>query len=110
MNPELALIDAIVEQIVDDERLIEGLGDGSLALEDVERWHRRRVAGAARFEKECGSLIAAMRSQGFGRMMRRPGPPASARRGVSSGGARRARTAGRSARPSTRRSRAATLP
>jgi hypothetical protein len=78
-NPELRLIDVIADQIQDDERLLDGLGDGTLGLEDVEAWRRRRAASAAGFLDRCGRLIAAMRAQGFSRMMRHVSPRRGAR-------------------------------
>ncbi len=72
-NPELRLIELIAAQIQDDERLLDGLGDGVLSLQDVERWHRRRRAAHDRFLDECGRVIAEMRAQGFSRIMRRGG-------------------------------------
>ena len=69
-NPELKLIDLIADHIRDDEQLIDGLGDGTLGMEDVERWYRRRLETTPRVLEECGRLILSMRALGFTRMMR----------------------------------------
>lgn len=69
-NPEILLIDRIADQIQDDERLIDGLGDGSLGFEDVEKWYERRRAASSRFLEDCGRFIGSMRTDGFGRLMR----------------------------------------
>jgi hypothetical protein len=70
-NPEQELIDLIVGQIEDDERILEGLGGGTLSLEDVEAWRSRRWQAEKRFMSESGRWIGAMREKGFGRMMSR---------------------------------------
>lgn len=73
-NPEELLIELVAEHIADDEFLIEALGgDGSMELEDVERWLARRREETPRFLRRCERLITQMKVEGFGRMMRRPG-------------------------------------
>jgi hypothetical protein len=72
-NAELKLIELVAGEIQEDERLLDALGDGSMSLEDVERWQRRRRGAAPRFADKCGRAVAEMRRQGFGRTMRRGG-------------------------------------
>jgi hypothetical protein len=90
-NAESLLIDLITDQIVDDERLIEDLGTGRVSLQDLEQWLDQRRVSSQSFIEECGRLIGAMRSKGFGRVMRRGGSRPSAGR-VSASGRSRAGT------------------
>lgn len=71
INPELALIDTIAEQVQDDERILEGLAAGTLSLEEVEAWHQRRWRAEKDFMKRCGELVADMRRRGLGGQMSR---------------------------------------
>lgn len=80
-NPELLLIGMLVDEIVEDERLIDAFGSGTLSFEDVEAWLERRKAGSARFLDACEGHVAAMRRMGFGRQMRRGGRRATPSRG-----------------------------
>lgn len=80
-NPELLLIDMLVDEIVEDERLVDAFGTGTLSFEDVEAWLERRKAGSARFLDACEGHVAAMRRMGFGRQMRRGGKRATPSRG-----------------------------
>ncbi len=70
-NPEDRLIEVLAAQIEDDEKLIDALGAGVLAVEDVERWFDRRKVSEQRFLETCGPLIEAMKRQGFDRSMNR---------------------------------------
>jgi hypothetical protein len=70
-NPEDGLIDVLAAQIQDDEKLIDALGAGLLAVEDLEAWFERRKRSEVRFFQICGPLIEKMRVQGFERAMNR---------------------------------------
>ena len=72
-NAEQKLIELVAAEIAEDERLLDALGDGTMSLEDVEAWQRRRAAAAPAFAARCRRAVAAMRSRGFGRNMRRGG-------------------------------------
>lgn len=72
-NPELRLIELVADQIQDDERLLDALGDGTASLEDVEAWYRRRKNAEASFVDSLGHAVSDMRAQGFSRVMRRGG-------------------------------------
>lgn len=69
-NPELKLIDLIVDQIDDDEDVVDGLGSGTLSLQELEAWRQRRWQAEKRFLQESGRLIEEMRAEGFGKQMR----------------------------------------
>ena len=72
-NAEQTLIELVAGEIAEDERLLDALGDGTMSLEDVEAWQRRRAAAAPAFAARCARAVASMRSRGFGRNMRRGG-------------------------------------
>jgi len=72
-NAEQKLIELVAGEIAEDERLLDALGDGTMSLEDVELWQKRRAAEAPAFAARCGRVVAEMRSRGFSRSMRRGG-------------------------------------
>lgn len=76
-NAEQKLIELVAAEIADDERLLDALGDGTMSLEDVEEWQRRREGAAPGFAAKCGRAVSEMRARGFNRSMRRGGgrPP-----------------------------------
>lgn len=80
-NPELELIDRLASQIDEDERLVEGLGSGTLSLRDLEAWRQRRWEAERRFLQETGELIKEMRRQGFSKTMAHSEAPRDGRRG-----------------------------
>lgn len=69
-NPEQTLIDLIADQIQDDEKVLDGLGSGTLSLEELEEWRDRRWQAERVFLKETIRVIEQMRAEGFGRTMR----------------------------------------
>jgi hypothetical protein len=69
-NPEERLIGLLADQIQDDEKVLDGLGSGTLSLEELEAWRDRRWGIERDFLKQTIRLIEEMRKEGFGRMMR----------------------------------------
>ena len=68
-NPEQELIDLIASEIEEDEKILDGLGGGTLSLEDLERWRAKRWESDRRFMVASRRHIADMHAKGFGRMM-----------------------------------------
>ncbi len=69
-NPEQKLIDLLADQIQDDERVLDGLGSGTLSLEELQEWRQRRWYMERRFLQESSHLLDQMQSEGFGKTMR----------------------------------------
>lgn len=72
-NPELSLIDLVADRIAHEQRLLEGLGAGTLSLGDVKVWLLEHKEAGARFIADCERLVASMERLGFRRQMRRGG-------------------------------------
>lgn len=72
-NPELSLIDLLADRIAEEQELLEGLGSGTVSLEDAKAWLGRQKEANPRFLAACERLLASMERLGFRRQMRRGG-------------------------------------